>query len=164
MCGEGIEVKYLNVEIQKNGIVRNLEGWIIGRLNSDVAFDILKETNRQLQTKEVNMEKQAITTKKTVEELINSQDCPLPLNVIPNNMGINLCSVDTIEWTKQADGQLVNLQINFIPANTEFYEWLLQKGYRMRNGKIIKYPSLEEISDSEVESLQNEYQRGLDGN
>ena len=117
-----------------------------------------EEINKLSQPKEVNMSEQ-ITTKKTVEELIDSRGyCPLPLDVIPNNMGINLCSVESIEWTKQADGQLVNLQINFIPANTEFYEWLLQKGYRMRNGKIIKYPSLKEISDSEAEALQNEYQ------
>lgn len=35
---------------------------------------------------------------------------------IPNRIGINLCSVDSITYTKQDDGQLVNLQINFIPA------------------------------------------------
>lgn len=42
-------------------------------------------------------------------------DCPLPLEVIPNNMGINLCSVDGISWAKQDDGQLVSLTIHFIP-------------------------------------------------
>jgi hypothetical protein len=30
-------------------------------------------------------------------------------------MGINLCSVEGIEWTKQSDGQLVDLTIKFIP-------------------------------------------------
>ena len=73
-----------------------------------------EEIDKLSQTKEVNMSEQT-TIKKTVEELINSQDCPLPLNVIPNSMGINLCSVDSIEWTKQADGQLLNLKINFLP-------------------------------------------------
>lgn len=42
---------------------------------------------------------------KTIDELIKSKDCPLPLEVIPNNMGINLSSVDAISWQKQEDGQ-----------------------------------------------------------
>jgi len=42
---------------------------------------------------------------------------PIPLSVIPNNMGINLCSVDAISWQKQSDDQLVNLTIHFIPSN-----------------------------------------------
>ena len=35
---------------------------------------------------------------------------------------------------------------------SEFYEWLLQKGYRMRNGKIIN-SNLVELTDEEVETL-----------
>lgn len=42
--------------------------------------------------------------------------CPIPLSVIPNQMGINLCSVHSISWAKQDDGQLINLTINFIPS------------------------------------------------
>lgn len=56
------------------------------------------------------------TTTKTVTELIKSGESPLPLQVIPNNMGINLCSVESLTWTKTEDKQLVNLTINFIPA------------------------------------------------
>lgn len=56
------------------------------------------------------------TEKYTVDELIKNDKCPLPLETIPNNMGINLCSVDTIEWDKQKDGQLTYLRINFIPS------------------------------------------------
>lgn len=41
---------------------------------------------------------------------------PIPLEVIPNNMGINLNSVDCIGWQKTKDGQLVNLTIYFKPA------------------------------------------------
>ena len=53
---------------------------------------------------------------KKVEELINNNEkCPLPLEIIPNNMGINLVSVDAISWQKQDDGQLTNLTIHFIP-------------------------------------------------
>ena len=53
---------------------------------------------------------------KTVKELVeNKEDCPLPLSVIPNHMGINLCSVDSVSWQKQDDGHLFNLTINFKP-------------------------------------------------
>ena len=56
------------------------------------------------------------TTFKKVSELIeNSEYCPLPLEVIPNQMGINLCSVEAISWQKQSDGQLTNLTIHFLP-------------------------------------------------
>jgi hypothetical protein len=41
-------------------------------------------------------------------------ESPLPIDVIPNNMGINICSVDAISWQKQDDGQLVNLSIHFL--------------------------------------------------
>lgn len=53
---------------------------------------------------------------KTVEELINEEYSPLPLHVIPNYMGINLVSVESLSWEQQEDGQLINLTINFIPA------------------------------------------------
>lgn len=55
--------------------------------------------------------------KETISDIITGKDCPLPIEIIPNNMGINLCSVDSIEWRKQDDGQLVDLKINFIPYN-----------------------------------------------
>ena len=56
------------------------------------------------------------TTFKKVSEIIeNNIDCPLPLEVIPNYMGINLCSVEAISWQKQNDGQLTNLTIHFLP-------------------------------------------------
>jgi hypothetical protein len=55
---------------------------------------------------------------KKVEDLIlDDKESPLPLSVIPNYMGINLCSVDAISWQKQDDGQLTNLTIHFIPAD-----------------------------------------------
>lgn len=52
---------------------------------------------------------------KTVDELTKSEKSPIPLSVIPNYMGINLCSVDKIEWGIQEDNQLVYLTIHFIP-------------------------------------------------
>lgn len=51
-----------------------------------------------------------------VEKIIeNKADCPIPLEVIPNNMGINLVSLDSISWNRQSDGQLISLSIDFIP-------------------------------------------------
>jgi hypothetical protein len=32
-------------------------------------------------------------------------------------MGVNLCSVEAISWTRQDDNQLVNLTIHFTPNN-----------------------------------------------
>ena len=45
-----------------------------------------------------------------------NDDWPLPLKVIPNYMGINLCSVEGMSWTEQDDGQLVSLTVHFLPA------------------------------------------------
>jgi len=56
------------------------------------------------------------TITKTVAELIVTGESPLDLAVIPNYMGINLCNVDSITWTKLDDGQLVDLFIKFIPS------------------------------------------------
>lgn len=50
---------------------------------------------------------------------LNDAYCPLPLSVIPNHMGINLCSVESVKWVKQDDGQLVSLTINFDPDPKE---------------------------------------------
>lgn len=46
----------------------------------------------------------------------NTKHSPLPISVIPNNMGINLCSVDSVSWHRQDDGQLTSLTIKFNPA------------------------------------------------
>jgi len=46
---------------------------------------------------------------------INNVTWPLDPSVIPNYMGINLCSVEGMSWTRQNDGQVVSLTIHFIP-------------------------------------------------
>lgn len=62
---------------------------------------------------------------KTYTQLVRDQDgideiqTPLPLSVIPNYMGINLCAVESLEWVKQDDGQLVSLTIKFVPEPQE---------------------------------------------
>jgi len=58
------------------------------------------------------------TTTRTVTDLIAAnEDAPLPLAAIPNYMGINLCAVESLSWTRQEDGQLVDLTIKFIPED-----------------------------------------------
>ena len=52
----------------------------------------------------------------TTQEILDGAESPLDLGVIPNHMGINLVSVQGIGWTKQDDGQLVDLTIHFKPA------------------------------------------------
>jgi len=57
------------------------------------------------------------TEVKTVQELLDGGDSPLPLHVIPDNMGINLASVEALSWTRLDDGQLVSFTIHFIPKH-----------------------------------------------
>jgi hypothetical protein len=81
---------------------------------------------------------EAVTkTTKTIEEIIGGAYCPLPINVIPNNIGINLVSVESISWTKQEDGQLVSLTINFLPNTLTTMEkkqtaldWYIEQNFK----------------------------------
>ena len=58
------------------------------------------------------------TEKVTIEEVVkNNAYCPISIDVFPNYIGINLVSIDSVEWVKQEDGQLVSLTVNFIPNN-----------------------------------------------
>jgi hypothetical protein len=58
------------------------------------------------------------TKKVTIEDVVkNNAYCPISIDVFPNLMGINLVSVDSVEYTKQTDGQLVSMTVNFIPNN-----------------------------------------------
>lgn len=54
---------------------------------------------------------------KTIQELVdNNEKYPLPLEVIPNNMGINLSSTEAISWQEKDNGQLTSLTIYFLPS------------------------------------------------
>lgn len=58
----------------------------------------------------------------TIDEmLVKEIEPPIPLEVLPNHMGINLCAVDGMSWTRQKDGQLVSVTIHFIPDNDRDY-------------------------------------------
>jgi hypothetical protein len=60
------------------------------------------------------------TEKVTIEDVVkNNEYCPIDIDVFPNYMGINLVSVDSVEWVKQEDGQLVTLTVNFIPLQNK---------------------------------------------
>lgn len=66
----------------------------------------------------VKRDKNNTTYMYSVDDILNKKvKPPLDLSVIPNYMGINLCSVESIEWQKQPDNQLTYLRINFIPNN-----------------------------------------------
>ena len=55
-----------------------------------------------------------------VQDVVDGKEkSPLPLEVIPNYMGINLCSVQSIEWNEYDGGQIDKLTINFIPEVKE---------------------------------------------
>lgn len=56
-------------------------------------------------------------TFKTIEQLIHEKDSFI--NCIPNNLGINLCSVRGIEYIRQDDHQLKSLRIEFSPSPKE---------------------------------------------
>lgn len=61
-----------------------------------------------------------IFQKRTIEELIEDDDSPLPIEAIPNKMGINLCSVQGIECnTETTGGQVIDFTIRFIPASED---------------------------------------------
>ena len=59
--------------------------------------------------------------RKVTDLIGENEKCPLPLEIIPNNMGINLCSVEAVGWQKQDDGQLVSLTIYFIPEDAKCF-------------------------------------------
>lgn len=69
------------------------------------------ETLTQLERREAGISKHSVPVSGSDE----SAECPLPLHIIPNYMGINLCSVKSVDWLQQEDGQLVELTVNFIP-------------------------------------------------
>ena len=51
---------------------------------------------------------------KTIDELIKEENSFI--SSIPNNLGINLCSVEGIEYERRKDGQLESLTIRFLPS------------------------------------------------
>jgi hypothetical protein len=46
-------------------------------------------------------------------EDVDEVEWPLPLSVIPNYMGANLCVVEGMSWSRLDDGRIVSLTIHF---------------------------------------------------
>jgi hypothetical protein len=69
------------------------------------------------------MEGKYITTRtRSINYLVENKDTldkseqpPLPTHIFPNYMGINLCSVESMTWAEQDDGQLLSLSVQFVP-------------------------------------------------
>lgn len=97
---------------------------------------------------------------------------PIDLSVIPNYMGINLCSVEGLSWTRQADGQLVSLTIHFEPGaaveqpKPKVAEHLLNKHVAdmefsnrvknaLRNEHIVTVRELLELTPHELSRIPN---------
>ena len=50
-------------------------------------------------------------------------DFPIPLSTMPNQMGINLCSVEGMSWSRLPDRQLLNVTVHFLPN----FEYAIRK-------------------------------------
>lgn len=74
----------------------------------------------------------------TVLDLMEGKaECPFPIDVIPNKMGINLCNVAAFSWQQQEDGQLVNFSIHFSPNNQKKPCKHLSHTHFVQNGKNV---------------------------
>ena len=50
-------------------------------------------------------------------DMLNSDETTKRImNFIPNELGINLCSVDDVVVNRQTDGQITDIQIKFVPT------------------------------------------------
>lgn len=67
----------------------------------------------EIQTRRNKVIRETMKVQDIIEGKVKS---PLDVSVIPNHMGINLCSVDSLDVVRLPDGQIVTLAINFLPA------------------------------------------------
>ena len=65
----------------------------------------------------MNNEKQVLLVKGNINLNEEAENFPFPIDIIPNYMGINLVSVNKVVVEKQPDGQIVRVEIFFIPNN-----------------------------------------------
>lgn len=90
---------------------------------------------------------------KKVSELIDNSggECPLPLDVIPNRMGINLNSVNSIGWKSQENGELVSLTVKFSQSEPE-----------PENGPPLNDNNSEKVDTSKKGTIEKELHELLD--
>lgn len=56
----------------------------------------------------------------TTKQIVNNEiKCPISIDVVPNYMGINLCSVEGVGWHRRPDNQLTDLTILFNPDRSK---------------------------------------------
>lgn len=86
------------------------------------------------------MQKSVFPITQTGRFLDNWSRRDFPIDIIPNNMGINLCAVESIEQIKQDDGQFVSVLINFIPEPKEkdFVSKLKNLRHRVDASKMLE--------------------------
>lgn len=63
---------------------------------------------------------------RTIEDIIKNEDGPKPpldISYFPNYMGINLCSVEAMAWSRLEDGQLTQMTVYFKPDITREEEY-----------------------------------------
>lgn len=92
---------------------------------------------------------------KSIDQLIKEKNTFI--SAIPNNMGINLCSVKGIEYIRQKDGQLLSMKIIFIPAdlnplqlellNKFEKKYKAEKAKKEKKGKKLSFPELLKIAN-----------------
>ena len=58
-------------------------------------------------------------TDRNLKKIENDKVGKTLLSFIPNELGINLCSVKDIDITRQNNGELKSITIRFIPDNPE---------------------------------------------
>lgn len=105
------------------------------------------------------------------EDLINEEDITSFLSAVPNNLGINLCNLETVDFIAENDefGQLVSLKLNFIPMQDKTEENLhtfkLNHGFswaewiKSMNKNMIFNACKEKLLDSIMTADKEIYQR-----
>lgn len=68
------------------------------------------------------------------EDLIKEKPISSFLSAVPNNLGINLCNLENVDFIAENDefGQLVSLKLNFIPTKDKSEENL--KNFKLNHG------------------------------
>ncbi len=76
-----------------------------------------REMDKQIAELQANQRSQGINSlSEQIDKLHQDPGhCPLPIEIIPNHMGINLSAIDGISWQRQDDGQLTQVTIYFNP-------------------------------------------------
>lgn len=108
---------YFSVAAAK-GLVRDWQLLLDDKYsNWDTRFFVYDASTKNL--KEDKIEHLDISNNKDPNFNRKIKDLSFPVDVIPNNMGINLSSVKNVNITKQNDGQIKNVDINFISDKTK---------------------------------------------